>query len=83
MELDAISRQSQRLLTLVNQLLDIAKVRSAIGKADWKTGDMTAFIEMVVESVRPQAIKNLIEIEYQSEEKETNMDFVPDFIYKI
>lgn len=82
-EIDAISRQSQRLLTLVNQLLDIAKVRSAIGKADWKTGDMTAFIEMVVESVRPQAIKNLIEIEYQSEEKETNMDFVPDFIYKI
>lgn len=83
LEIDAISRQSQRLLTLVNQLLDIAKVRSAIGKADWKTGDMTAFIEMVVESVRPQAIRKFIEVEYQSGEKETYMDFVPDFIYKI
>ena len=82
-DLDAISRQGQRLLTLVNQLLDIAKVRSSIGKADWKTGDITAFIQMVVENIRPQAIKHLIEIEYQSEEKEVDMDFVPDFMYKI
>lgn len=82
-ELDAISRQGQRLLALVNQLLDIAKVRSSIGKADWKTGDMTAFIQMVVENIRPQAIRQLVEIGYQTEEKEVNMDFVPDFMYKI
>lgn len=80
-EIDAISRQSQRLLTLVNQLLDIAKVRSSIGKADWKTGDISAFIQMVVENIRPQAMKNLVEIEYQSEK--IDMDFVPDFMYKI
>lgn len=82
-EVDAISRQGKRLLTLVNQLLDIAKVRSAIGKADWKTGNMTAFIQMVVENVRPQAVRNLIEIEYHSDEKEAEMDFVPDFMCKI
>ena len=82
-EVDAISRQGKRLLTLVNQLLDIAKVRSAIGKADWKTGNMTAFIQMVVENVRPQAVRNLIEIEYHSDEKEVEMDFVPDFMCKI
>ena len=82
-EIDAISRQGQRLLTLVNQLLDIAKVRSSIGKANWKSGDITAFLQMVLENVRPQAIKNLVEIKYQSEEKEVNMDFVPDFMYKI
>ena len=74
-EVDAISR--------LNQLLDIAKVRSAIGKADWKTGNMTAFIQMVVENVRPQAVRNLIEIEYHSDEKEAEMDFVPDFMCKI
>ena len=77
-EIDAISRQSQRLLTLVNQLLDIAKVRSSIGKADWKSGDVTAFIQMVVENIRPQAMKNLVDIDYQSEE--IDMDFVPDFM---
>lgn len=82
-EVDAISRQGKRLLTLVNQLLDIAKVRSAIGKADWKTGNMRAFIQMVVENVRPQAVRNLIEIEYHSDEKEVEMDFVPDFMCKI
>ena len=82
-EIDAISRQGQRLLTLVNQLLDIAKVRSAIGKGNWKTGNMAAFIQMVVENIRPQAIKKLIEIEYHSNEKEVDMDFVPDFMCKI
>lgn len=82
-EIDAISRQGQRLLTLVNQLLDIAKVRSSIGKADWKSGNITAFIQMVVENIRPQAVKNLVEIDYHADEKEVEMDFVPDFIYKI
>ena len=82
-EIDAISRQGQRLLSLVNQLLDIAKVRSAIGEANWKNGNMTAFIQMVVENIRPQAIKNLIEIEYIANEKEAIMDFVPDFMCKI
>ena len=82
-ELDAISRQGQRLLTLVNQLLDIAKVRSAIGKADWKTGNIVVFIQMVVENVSLQATRNRVEVGYRPEEKEVNMDFVPDFMYKI
>lgn len=82
-EIDAISRQGQRLLCLVNQLLDIAKVRSSIGKANWKTGNITAFIQMVVENIRPQAVKNFIEIDYFANEKEVEMDFVPDFMCKI
>ena len=82
-ELDAISRQGKRLLTLVNQLLDIAKVRSAIGKADWKTGNMVAFIRMIVENVSFQALKKNVETRYLPDEKEVDMDFVPDFMYKI
>lgn len=81
--IEAISRQGQRLLTLVNQLLDIAKVRSSIGRADWKNGNITAFIQMISESVRPQAVKNFIELDYRADKKEVNMDFVPDFMYKI
>ena len=81
--IEAISRQGQRLLTLVNQLLDIAKVRSSIGRADWKNGNITAFIQMIAESVRPQAVKNFIELDYRADKKEVNMDFVPDFMYKI
>ena len=82
-EVDAISRQGQRILTLVNQLLDIAKVQSSIGNADWKNGNITAFIQMIVENIRPQAIKNLVEIEYHADKKEVYMDFVPDYIYKV
>lgn len=81
--LDAISRQSRRLLTLVNQLLDIAKVRSAIGNADWKNGNITVFIQMVIENVRPYAVRKFVDIEYQADRKETEMDFVPDYMYKI
>ncbi len=81
--IEAISRQGQSLLTLVNQLLDIAKVRSSIGKADWKNGNITAFIQMISESVRPQAVKNFIELECRADKEEVNMDFVPDFMYKI
>lgn len=81
--IESISRQGQRLLTLVNQLLDIAKVRSSIGNADWRSGDVTAFIQMVVENIRPLAVKNMVELEYHSEEKSVDMDFVPDFMNKI
>lgn len=81
--IDAIARQGQRLLTLVNQLLDIAKVRSAIGNADWRTGNIVVFIQMMVEQIRPQAVKNLIELEYLPDKKEVEMDFVPDFMQKI
>ncbi len=81
--LDAISRQSRRLLTLVNQLLDIAKVRSAIGNADWKNGNITVFIQMVIENVRPYAVRKFVDIEYHADRKETEMDFVPDYMYKI
>ncbi|MCR8893833.1 response regulator [Bacteroides sp. ET336] len=82
-EIDAISRHGHRLLALVNQLLDIAKARSSIGKAEWKSGDLTAFIQMVVENVRHLAVKKLVDIDYIPEKKNVDMDFVPDFMYKI
>ena len=44
-----VSRQGSRLLSLINQLLDIQKVKSAIGQPDWHRGDVVLFISNIVE----------------------------------
>ena len=42
-----IERQGHRLLNLINQLLDIAKVKSSMGNANWRNGNITAYITMI------------------------------------
>lgn len=51
-----IERQGNSLLTLINQLLDIARVKSAVGNPDWENADITAHVNMVVESYRDFAV---------------------------
>lgn len=41
--LNMIGRQGKNLLELVNQLLEVAKVRSEIGDPEWRTGDIVAY----------------------------------------
>ena len=46
--LNMIGRQGKNLLELVNQLLEVAKVRSEIGDPEWRTGDIVAYTSMIV-----------------------------------
>lgn len=78
----SINRQGRSLLELINQILDIAKVKSAIGKADWRNGNIMAYLTMVVESYRDYAQSHNIQLNYLSKE-EVKMDFVPDYVNKI
>ena len=82
-EFDVVLRNADNLLILVNQLLDIAKVNSAIGRPDWKHGDVMTLIRMSVENIRPYAVKKLIDLELASSSQNIMMDFVPDYISKI
>ncbi|MGM9713543.1 MAG: ATP-binding protein [Prevotella sp.] len=77
-----IHRQGNRLLALINQLLDIAKIKSAVGNADWRCGDITTFIGMVVDSYRDYARSRNIELLCFNDQK-TVMDFVPDYVEKV
>ena len=78
----SIERQGKALLELINQLLDISKVKSAVGKADWRHGNITAYMTMVVESYQDFAKSHNIQLQYLSKD-DVAMDFVPDYVNKV
>ena len=78
----SINRQGKTLLELINQILDIAKVKSSVGKADWRNGNIMAYLTMVVESYRNYAQSHNIQLNYLAKGT-VEMDFVPDYINKV
>lgn len=81
--LQAIIKQGDNLLRLVNQLLDIAKVKSEVGEPDWCTGNVIAYISMIVESFHIFARQKCIELYFAPAETDVTMDFVPEYFRKI
>ncbi len=80
---EMITRQGSSLLQLINQLLDISRIHSSIGKAEWCTGNIVVFLRMVVETFEEQANAQNIELRFVASETKVIMDFVPDYIKKI
>ncbi len=76
----AILRQGNNLYSLITQLLDISRVRSSIGNAEWRTGDIVPYVAMVVESMRPVAATHNIELTYTHSPEQIAMDFVPYYV---
>lgn len=79
---DTIQRQGNSLLTLINQLLDITKIRSAIGIPDMRHGDIRAYIGALLESYRDYAESRHIYLHYKGDDPIV-IDFVPSYINKI
>lgn len=77
-----IQRQGNNLLTLINQLLDISKVKSAVGEPDWRSGNIATHISMIVESYRDYARTRKVNLQY-TVKGDIITDFVPDYINKI
>ena len=77
-----ISRQGNGLLSLINQLLDISKIKSAVGNTDWRNGNIVAYITMIVESYRDYALSRQIHLQFFPSGK-IEMDFVPDYVVKV
>jgi len=78
-----IVRQGNSLLGLINQLLDISKVRSAIGTPKWRHADIIAYITMVVDNFRPYADSKRQELTFTHSLTSLQMDFVPDYVQRI
>ena len=78
----SIHRQGVRLLELVTQLLDISRVKSAVGEPDWRHGNLAAQVEMTVETYMDYAQERGINITYDRP-AELQTDFVPDYVNKV
>ena len=80
---NAIINQGNHLLRLVNQLLNISKVRTAIGSLPWKHGDLAALVNMIVENMSVYAGRQNTTIDFTHDESDFNIDFVPEYCHSI
>lgn len=78
-----IERQGIRILSLINQLLDISKIRSKVGAPDWRTGAVDAYIAMIVETFTGYARRMGIRLQFIARDHDINADFVPDYLTKV
>ena len=77
-----IERQGKGLLTLINQLLDISKIKSSVGNPDWHNGNITVHLTMIIEAYRDYARSCNIDLYFFAKEV-VEMDFVPDYVSKV
>lgn len=79
----AIERQGTRMLTLVSQLLDISKVKSAIGPQEQTEGDMATYVSMIVEGQREVGRQKGIDVQFETDAAGIPARFTPDYLEKI
>lgn len=82
---EAIIRQCDILMELINQILDLSKVKSSVGNANWRRGNILPMLAMTVENARLSANPKNINVYYSHspELDGTEIDFIPDFAKKI
>ena len=80
---NAIINQGKHLLDLVNQLLNVSKVKSSIGPLDWQHGDISILTKMIVENMRVRAENEHKSILFESDSQNYDIDFVPEYCHSI
>ena len=78
-----IVRNADQLLELVNQLLDIAKVKAAVGDARWERSDIVPMLTMLVESHQEEARSRGITLTMQAKPTVIVVDHVADYVQKV
>jgi len=81
-KVQTIEKQGDSLLTLINQLLDFARVRSAVDSPEWTNADLSVHLGMIVESYRDFAAKRNIDLQFVANGP-MQTDFVPEYINKV
>lgn len=78
--LKAIDRQGARLLTLVNQLLNMSRINAGMDRPEWQKGNIVIYLQMVIDSFRLYAKSKNIRLIFFTSEPSIEMDFVPHYI---
>jgi len=78
-----IARQGKNLLLLINQILDIAKLKSNTSHEDFQHGNIIGFITAIFEGLKELADRKNINFSFNPHSKSVEMDFIPDYIVKI
>ena len=80
---DIINRQGKNLLDLVDRILEVGDVRSAVSSPEWRSGDGVAFLRMLIDSYRERCVARHIELTYVSRESSAMIDTVPAYLNTI
>lgn len=78
-----IEHEGNRLLQLVNQLLDVARMKSGAANPQWQRGDIVPLLTMIAESMQQLADSRRVTLTYHHEEQAQEADFVSDYVQKI
>ena len=80
---DTISRQGRNLLLLINQILDVSKLKSNVSHDEYQHGNIVGYIHTIYDGARELASRKNILYLFNSQDKSVEMDFIPDYITKI
>ncbi len=81
--LQMIQRNGQRLMQLVNQILDLQKLEAGAMTIQMNRGDIVVFLKYLVESFQSYAISRDIDIQFIADSESVIMDFDQDKIQDI
>lgn len=81
--LSLIEHEGNRLLQLVNQLLDVAKMKSGVDEPRWQRGNIVPLFSMFTESPQQMADSRQVTLTYEPDGTEQETDYVSDYMQKI
>ena len=80
---EMIVRHGKNMLEIVNRLLDIEKVKTAIAPPDLRPGDIVMFVRLLVDNHTNDARQKLINLDFSCPLTSLRVIFAPNYIRKI
>ena len=78
-----ISSQSQELLSMADQLLELSKIKMSSAEHEKKRDNVVRHVRMVVDSCNELALTKHISMQYLPENVNVEIEFMPDHLHKV